>query len=85
MKTPCRKKRGEAFSKLRFPWKRGTNVETPGGDFPVARGWTEKSGELAGWEAMRRMGTIESIVAWRPKEIASRSYPIGGEGNEKED
>ena len=21
--TPCRKKRGEAFSKLRFPWKRG--------------------------------------------------------------
>ncbi len=26
-KTPCRKQRGEAFSKLRFPWKRGTNVE----------------------------------------------------------
>jgi hypothetical protein len=24
MKTPCRKRRGEAFSKLRFPWKRGT-------------------------------------------------------------
>ena len=29
MKTPCCKKRGEAFSKLRFPWKRGTNTETP--------------------------------------------------------
>ena len=26
-KTPCRKQRGEAFSKLRFPWKRGTNGE----------------------------------------------------------
>jgi hypothetical protein len=33
VKTPCRKKRGEAFSKLRFPWKRGTNVETPGEGF----------------------------------------------------
>ncbi len=26
---PCRKKRGEAFSKLQFPWRRGTNVESP--------------------------------------------------------
>ena len=36
MWTPCRKKRGEAFSKLRFPWKRGTNVETPGTRAPRA-------------------------------------------------
>ena len=27
---------------------------------------------------MRRMGTIESIVAWRPKEIASRKLPDDG-------
>ena len=28
-KTPCRQKTREAFSKLRFPWERGTNLKTP--------------------------------------------------------
>ena len=31
--TPCRKSRGEDFSKLRSPWKSGTNEETPGHGF----------------------------------------------------
>ena len=53
-KTPCRKKRGEAFSKLRFPWKRGTNVETPG------------KGGLA--TVLPRRGCPGPRLAWKRKE-----------------
>jgi hypothetical protein len=66
LSNPLHKKHGEAFSKLRFPWKRGTNEETPGRGFQPTLGEpkTHDASAMPEFNRRRRDGGIFSTRPW---------------------
>jgi len=74
-RTPCREKRGEAFSKLRFPWKWGTNVETAGCADRRASRWLRS--QKFSVPALRPLNSLVNggqSVTFHPQKMTRRQW-----------